>query len=647
MKKKFGGKMILIFLLFSSFLLSIDWEPISKSDWEITRSAKDEDCHAIILLSRYIKDDRNGTKIKYYRRIKILDEKGAEFGKVSISYGAKWANTFKVYGRTIHPDGSIFFLDEKDIYTVNVVKSQRRNYKSTTFILPKIIPGCIIEYIYEHWVEDIDFYTILNFQEEMPVVLSEFIWIVNKFFPFSYYIDKPPKNKFEIILDPPNSNYPKEIKFIFSELPPLLNESFAPPKNERGTTGYFFYIYEKKNSDEFWNEYASVIYNYVENFIKKQKSIEEIFKELKPDITPMEKISFCYYYLQKNIQNTEYLTEEQKKGNFKELKKVKNLDDMFKKGYGSSLQINFAFLAMARNLGFDANIVGVIDRTEKYFKKELQRYEQIDNIFITIKFPDGKNYFFNPGNPFLPFGRINYEFQSTIGLILKDKKYELISIPSEDEYKNIEINKLEIKLNEDFSATCNYNAKIRGQRAFSLFEEYFDKTFEEKKKKVEDRINSFFNEKIAINSYDIKIPDKKDQDLEISCDFSISKIGSQAGNKVLLNPSILRMDEGQMFVSENRINPIIFNYNKIIIDEIIIQLPENFKLESLPENVVFENLFGRYEAIFEAEGNKIKYKRTVKRTKQTLAPNLYKSVKDFFQKQFEYDQLSIVLAENI
>lgn len=621
-----------------------EWDPITPAEWAAVKSAQDEDCHAIVLFDKFFKDDRNGTQERYYRRMKILDDLGVEHGKMTLTYADRWASTFKVQARTIHPDGTVFVMEDKDVHTANAVKSSRGKKKSTTFILPKIVPGCIIEYMYQYWVKDVDFYTVWSFQEDMPVLRSEFHWEVYKGLPFTYYLDRVPKGSMSIRVEPPGAPTPHLLVFTVSKLPALAKEKMVPPRRERAATGYFFYTDEKKEAGEFWDEWARRVNDPVARFVRKVKSLPKLLDGAGADAAVAQKLEAGYYALQQRIQNSQYLTEAQKKGEFRDLKPVDTFEEMMERGYGNSFGINCAFLAIARQLGLEAHLVAVTDRTEGYFKEGVYRYDQVDDFIVGVKMPDGRLAFFDPGMPFLPFGRLEYEYQGQRGLMAVGKTRQWVEIPPDDAAQNINKHRLKVALAEDSSAAVAYQARIMGQRAFSLALEAHDASAEERKKLVEKWVRGFFKEEVELISHEILLPARSDGPVEILAEFNLAQAADSAGDRLVLMPAMLRTEISQPFAKARRVNPIVFDYNRTIIDDVEITLPAGAKADSLPEDVAWGNTVGEYRAACRAEGDRLVYHREWMRKKLSETAANYAAVKDLYQKEIDFDQRTAVLT---
>src|SRR5215472_4620608 len=81
----------------------------------------------------------------YYARVKVLTEKGKDLATVRVPYERGQVSVSAVYGRTIHPDGSVIPLNVKPADLVDF-KGGGRQFNEVTFTLPAVEVGSILEY---------------------------------------------------------------------------------------------------------------------------------------------------------------------------------------------------------------------------------------------------------------------------------------------------------------------------------------------------------------------------------------------------------------------------------------------------------------------------------------------------------------------
>src|SRR5205807_9812951 len=106
----------------------------------------------------------------HYIRIRIFTDLGREkYATVEIPLYAK-RSILDVAGRTIKADGSVIQLKKDAIFDRELVKTKGLKLRGTTFTLPNVAAGDIIEYRYkEIRTNEIASHLRLYFQRELPI----------------------------------------------------------------------------------------------------------------------------------------------------------------------------------------------------------------------------------------------------------------------------------------------------------------------------------------------------------------------------------------------------------------------------------------------------------------------------------------------
>lgn len=633
-----------LLLLAGGMQADFEWEYVGPSQWSAKPEPGDENCHAVVLFDKFYKDDRNGVKIRNYRRVMILDEKGYDAANVSITYPATLAGTFKVKGRTILPGGKVFWVEDKDIHSKILIKAGDVKVMETTFIFAQVAPGCIVEYQHEYHGAGLEPYAIWIFQEEIPVRRSEFHWFTNRVLPNYYFIDRLPKEKLTIHREPPDAKIPTELTFTGLQLPPVKNEGYSHPESERTATGYFYYALKNQEADAFWSEWAKDEHERLVEFGKKAKRLPQLLEGVPPAADGEEKLRAGYAALQRTVQNTGFLTQAQRaEDRFEELETVETFDQMMKYGYASGRNINRAFVTLARSLGYDAALAGVLDRTEHYFKKALQQEGQIDAYIVAMKGADGTYRFFDPGKPFLPFGRLEYHFQAVQGMKITAGGIEKVEISADAMRQNTVRHTLRIALRDDLTAEGRYAGTFQGQTAFAFWKRWYDASEEDRKTQLEEWLGDRLPERVRIGAYTVTLPPPGVETVRLEAEFELSGLGVQAGNRLLLSPAILRAAEHNPFTQDKRETTIIFDYNQVQTDEVEILLPPGWELEGLPADIHWKNALGGYDATFRHQDGGVRYERNWTRSTNAVKANFYGIVKEFYLKTQEFDQTVVAL----
>ena len=81
-------------------------------------------------------------------------------------------------------------------------------------------------------------------------------------------------------------------------------------------------------------------------------------------------------------------------------------------------------------------------------------------------------------------------------------------------------------------------------------------------------------------------------------------------------------------------------------DDIAIDLPENYSVESIPEPVEFQEKFGHYKTEIQLNDKKIVYKRSLTINKGFYAKSEYEEYRKFIEKIAKNDNAKLVLIQN-
>ncbi|MFC0604111.1 DUF3857 domain-containing protein [Winogradskyella pulchriflava] len=156
-----------------------------------------------------------------------------------------------------------------------------------------------------------------------------------------------------------------------------------------------------------------------------------------------------------------------------------------------------------------------------------------------------------------------------------------------------------------------------------------------------DNINGLTIDNIAIEN------DKDNIIYQENVKLSSANYASKSGTRLIFQPN--------MFNKVTNIPPryterkLEFKIDRAFkdVDEFIIQLPENLKLEAMTEGKTIDNKFGKYEFKLEAlEDNKIKYTRTYILNKGSYEKEDYKAFRDFRKQIVKHDKTKIVLIKD-
>ena len=385
---------------FASRLQAIDFQPLSSEELKMTSEPKAPGAPAIILFRELDRDDSElSAHEDEYVRIKILTEEGRKYADVEIPYWKGQLKITKFHARTIKLDGSILNFDGKP-FDKTIVKARGVKILAKTFTMPEVTVGSIIEYSYRN-----EFSSDYVFDSH---------WIVSdELFTRSAKFSLKPAASFQLMMRwnqlPPGVpvDDKHDVHLEVHDVPAFRVEDFMPPENEMKARVDFTYTRSaEKDSDKFWNEFGKESEHWLEVYIDKRKAVEQAVAEIVSlgDSTEV-KLEKIYARVQqlRNLTFVEEKTAQEEKRD--KDKWPKNVEEVWKLQYGSSVQLNRLFLALARAAGIEASDVWVPDRSSYFFNPKLTDGSRLDADVILVKV-NGQDLYLDPGTPFISFGML-------------------------------------------------------------------------------------------------------------------------------------------------------------------------------------------------------------------------------------------------
>src|SRR5690606_21942131 len=95
----------------------------------------------------------------------------------------------------------------------------------------------------------------------------------------------------------------------------------------------------------------------------------------------------------------------------------------------------------------------------------------------------------------------------------------------------------------------------------------------------------------------------------------------------------------------NRQNDLYINRGYVDVDQSIYELPDNFKVESLPRPVSMEFPFGRFEMEVKVDDDKVHYTRHIEVKQGLFPPEQYAELVKFYRAVADADASRLILKK--
>jgi transglutaminase-like putative cysteine protease len=597
---------------------------------------------AIILYRQVDRDDNiyRPSEVNYYR-IKILTEEGRKRADVEVRFdkGKGW-NLHGVQARTIHPDGSIVKFDGK-VYEKTIVKGAGVKYLAKTFTLPDVQVGSIIEYRYvEYWDE----YWLFNSRW----IVSEDLFTKHARFSLKPYEGDLYQWRCTWQGLPAGVKPQQDAKgtdhLEVHDIPAFQEEDYMPPENELKARVDFIYSESvEADADKFWKKEGKKLNGTVDGFVNKRKAMEQAVAEVvSASDTPEAKLQKIYARVQKfrNLSYEKGRTEQEAKR--ENLKDVKNVESIWKQGYGDGADLTWLFLGLARAAGFDAWPVIVSSRGEYFFNPKRIDARQLNANVVLVKL-NGQDLYFDPGSRFTPYGLLPWEETAVTGLRLDRDggTWVQTSLPPSD--ASAVERKGELKLDETGTLEGKLKVTYTGLEASSRRQEERFEDTPARKKFLEDDLKGWVPAAIEIELKNEPAWDSSADALVAEFDLKVPGWVAGAGRRALMPVGLFSGAEKHVFEHTLRVYDIYFRFPSEEKDDITVELPPGWQVGTLPRGENIDAPLCGYRIEVENKNGTLHLTRRFAMHGIWQDKGNYGLLRDFYQTVRSGDELQIVL----
>jgi len=623
---------------------SVGFLPVSPDELKLTSEPQAPGAPAIILYRQVDRDDNGYTSHEDdYLRIKILTEDGRKYANVEIPFLKGSQDVVKVKARTIRPDGSIADFAGQ-VFEKYLVKGKGVKYLAKTFTLPDVQVGSIIEYAF---TMDLGEYMLFD---------SHWILSDELFTKKAQFSLKPYKGTYQAFSlrwswqGLPPGAVPKEgpdhiIRMEANNISAFQTEDYMPPAEELKSRVDFIYEegFAAKDQDSFWKQVGRTRNGQLEGFIGKRKAMEQAVAQIvSPNDSQEVKLRKIYDRVQQ-IRNKSYEVQktEQEEKRAKE-KPAENVEEVWKRGYGDSIQLAWLFLGLARAAGFEAYGCWVSDRRQYFFSPATMQSAKLNANVVLVKL-NGRDLYLDPGVVFTPYGLLTWSETGVAGLRLDKDGGTWIqtTLPQASESRIERVGKL--KLSDMGDLEGKLTVTYIGLEA--MYHRMEERNADEvaRKKFLEELVT----EQIAVGAEAelTNKPDWTNSEAPLVAEYNLKIPGwaSGAGRRVMIPAAIFTAAEKGVFEHADRVQPIYFEYPHEKADDVTIELPPGWQVSSVPPAQERNGKVMVYTLKVEPSPGTLRLTRKLTIDILLVQQKYYTALRNFFQAVRTSDGTQVVL----
>lgn len=623
---------------------------VTTNDRQFKSFEKDSTANAVVLYehgdTKFIENNyRFFIKTVVYKKIKILNKEGFEHANVSIPFykNNRMGASVKDIKAITHNTAQRISLKKEDIYTTEIGEG----WSETTFTLPNVQEGSIIEYMYTIESPFIFNFKGWEFQSDLPKLKSVF----NALIPGNFIYNRTLFGNLKLTQN--NSSIKRDcfqvtgssgiaecevVRYEMENIPRFIEEDYLTSK-KNFLSRISFELMEYRSFDGTIQKYSTT-WKSVDNDYKRDGDIggqlkkKSFFKDLLPEnilneSDNLKKAKNIYNFIQNHYSwNGEY-----------KLFKNMNVKNAFRDKVGTVGEINMSLINALISSGFKADLALLSTRKNGYPTK---LYPVITDFnYIVVRLVIDENVYYldatEKNNPFgvLPYRCLNRDIRI---MDFKNGSYWETITPIKN---NSEIN--QIVLNIDNNGDFHGNMRIinNGYSAISK-RNYLEKYSSDD---ISEELESK-NDNLEILKY--KIVDQKIIEKPIRQEFEITLLNDNFnGDKVFLNPFLFNKIEENPFKLEERHYPVDFGYPRSFKFMLSMELPSDLEIESLPQNksISLPENKGSFKYTIQVNNSKVSLIFSYSLNKAYFYNYEYEGLKEIFKQMILSQNEPIVLRK--
>lgn len=430
--------------------------------------------------------------------------------------------------------------------------------------------------------------------------------------------------------------------YIGKNINAIRAESFSPAEGNYVpqilTEPNDFYIFGKEGHSKNWNEMGKWMDT---DILKDRDELPEAtkakMKELTKDVAdPIEKARIIYHYVQ---NNTRYISVQVGIGGIQPIP-ANEVDNM---KYGDCKGLTNYTKALLESVGVPSYYVHVEAGSEKVdFEENFSSLWQGNHVILCI--PNGNDVIWaDCTNSRIPFGFIGRFTDDRRVLVMKPEGGELMRTTSYLNTDNYQNTTGDMTIGIDGSLNSNLKISSGGTQ----YEDHYRIGFLSQSDLLKyDRKYWSFLKDLNIESHTFD-NDKTAQKFTENIKLSTPKFASKFGKRMLFLVNPLNKHTSVPPRYAKRTTPFIIQRGYLDEDSLKIHIPENYKVEAIPDSVSLKTKFGTYNMqVKKIDAKTLSYHKKVLIKAGNYTKDQYEAYRDFRKKIAKSGGAKIAIIKN-
>jgi hypothetical protein len=564
-----------------------------------------------------------------------------------------------VEGRTIHPDGTIVPLSGSPTELVKIERNRANGISDISFTMPAVTVGSILEYRYQIRYDRFEEAPEWQIQQPYFVHRAHYVFIPAEQMLRSVsagmsgsVTDSALTDQYGEIMTDINSfvQLPGGVTLRreatgrygvdLTDIPALPSEPFTPAPAAQAYQVDFFYT-STPDAKDFWQKEMSTWTKLLNGYTTATPQLQHALGEIvSPGDAADVKAKKIFLFVQK-LENTDFNPNGVPDIDSGWIPRG-HVDRLLETKKGSSNQLAFLYLGLARAAGLNARAVRVASRSHRVFNAAFMGTDQLDTVLVELTV-DGNKVFVDPGVKMAPYATLHWAHAAAGGLAMDGSKVETLVTPMQKNSDNsvLHVGAISLTPHGDLSGTVK--VAFIGQRAIELRQ----LGVRSGGSAVEAAVNELLAKQLpqGVQAKVDHVAYLDDPSHQLLAVVNVSgTLATQADGRIALPRALFAAAEANPFPPETRVTPIDVKYPGQDQEQITYTLPPGLSPQEKPQDAIAKDEPNAvYQLKTKADAGTIVSTRVLAHGFTLLDAKEYTGLSDFYQKVTAYDRQQILL----
>ncbi|MDB5192025.1 MAG: hypothetical protein JWQ96_1588 [Segetibacter sp.] len=583
--------------------------------------------HAVILnMNRetriFYKNGEPVAESKTETEILVLDDKAnGIYNKYKVFHGS-FDELKNLEAYTKVPDGSKYKRIKVETMKTQSSRSSGVFFddsKETVFDFPAMMKGAIATVSHTEYHKDAHLLSPFYFSSYLPIINAKFTVSYPADMQLKYIL----KNNAEGKIQMKEEKKGRQVVYEFTASDSKSKDNYGDaPARSYFEPHVIVHIASFKNDNGNQNFLSSVddLYKWNYNFLKSvNTTTDPLLKHLSDSLTAgasseKEKAKRIYQWVQANIK---YVAFEEGLEGFVPRQAI----DVCNKKYGDCKDMAGLLTTLMRVAGLKAYYTWIGTRDIPYEYAEVPLPITDNHMISTVNI--GNEWIFLDGtDPNCIFGFPSKGIQGKQSLVgINETEYKVLRVPEQPAETNVVVDTTFISISSN-SVKGRSNVYYNGYFGSDAFNSLLYRDSKEAKDYVKARISKGSN-KFILGDYNIDYFNRNEKVINIKANFEVPDYAKNIANEMYINLNLDKSFSTSIIDTAKRKVAVDKDFKYSIKQCTILDMPEGYKVNYLPENYNFSNDLFSFSLLYSQKDNK------VIATKEFVSKTILLETKDF------------------